>query len=224
MILAGAAAVVFWAYCGVLSAAARSERPFLQSSLFHAGSVAVYLALATTVAGAFVGIKGAHPVMTVPAFVLVLIFGVLIGFRYVSFLISEYMDRLHASATGISTMKVQKTYDLAEKAEHEGDPERAMALYGAEEARDPLDPEPPRRLAELHWKRGEKEPAFAAFRRALQQVQAPEARSTLAFRLADLLVREGRVQEARELLLGLEKALSGTRLSRYVRERLDALQ
>ena len=224
MILAGAAAVVFWLYCGVLSAAARSERPFLQNSLLHAGSVAVYLALATTVAGTFIGIRGAHPLMTVPAFVMVLIFGVLIGFRYVSFLISEYMDRLHASATGISTMKVQKTYDQAEKAEHEGDLDRALALYGAEEARDPQDPEPPRRQAELHWKRGEKDPAFAAFRRALLRVLAPEARSTLVFRLADLLEREGRVQEARDLLLGLEKAVSGTRLARYVRERLESLQ
>jgi len=224
VILAGAAAVVFWLYCGLLSAAARSERPVLQHSLFHAGSVAVYLALATTVAGAFIGIKGAHPLMTVPAFVMVLIIGVLIGFRYVSFLISEYMDRLHASATGISTMKVQKTYDLAEKAEHEGDLDRAMALYGAEEAHDPQDPEPPRRLAELHWKRGEKEPAFGAFRRAILRVRAPESRSTLAFRLADLLEREGRAVEAREILLDLEKAVSGTRLARYVRERLDAMQ
>jgi tetratricopeptide (TPR) repeat protein len=220
MILAGAAAVVFWLYCGVMSSLSRSERPLLQNSLFHAASVALYLALATAVAGAFIGIKGSHPLMTVPAFVLVLIFGVGIGFRYVSFLLSEYMDRIHASATGVSGMKIQKTYDRAEKAEHEGDLAGAMALYGEEEARDPLDPEPPRRLAELHWKRGDRESAFSAFRRALLRVEAPEARSTLAFRLADLLGRSGKQTEERELLESIERSLAGTRFAAYARERL----
>ncbi len=222
MILAGAAAIVFWAYCGALSLLARSDRPFLQHSLFHAASVALYLALATTVAGAFIGIPAAHPLMTVPAFVLVLVFGVLIGFRYCSFLLSEYMDRIHASATGISGMKVQKTYDVAEKAEHEGDLERAMALYVEEEARDPKDPEPPRRRAELHLRRGEKAEALECFRRALGRVEAPEPKATLAFRLADLLEREARPSEAREVLQALEHALPGTRFAQYARERLKA--
>lgn len=220
MILAGAAAIVFWTYCGAMSLLARSERPFLQHSLFHAASVAVYLALATTVAGTFIGIKGAHPLMTVPAFVLVLMAGVVIGFRYCSFLISEYMDRIHASATGISGMTVQKTYDVAEKAEHEGDLDRAMALYAEEEARDPKDPEPPRRRAELHLRRGESALALECLRRALGRVEAPEPRATLAFRLADLLEREGRLAEAREVLTALERALPGTRFAQYARERL----
>ena len=35
MTLAGAVAVLFWIYCGVLSVVTRSERPFLHSALFH---------------------------------------------------------------------------------------------------------------------------------------------------------------------------------------------
>lgn len=222
MILAGLAAIVFWTYCGAMSLLARSERPFLQHSLFHAASVAVYLALATTVAGTFIGIEGAHPLMTVPAFVLVLMAGVVIGFRYCAFLVSEYMDRIHASATGISGMTVQKTFDVAEKAEHEGDLDRAMALYAEEEARDPKDPEPPRRRAELHLRRGEKAEALECFRRALGRVEAPEPKATLAFRLADLLEREGRPAEAREVLEALQRSLPGTRYAQFARDRLDS--
>lgn len=223
MILAGAVAVVFWLYCGVMGVMARSERPFVQNSLFHAGSVLVYVVLATAVAGLFIRIPNGHPLMTVPAFVMVLIIGVLLGYRYWAYLIGEYMDRLHASATGITTMKVQKTYDVADKADHEGDLDRAMALYAEEAARDPKDPEPLRRMAELHLRRGRAAEAFECFRRALPLVSEPEPKSTLAFRLADLLEREGRGDEARVVLQGVERDLAGSRFAQFARDRLSSL-
>lgn len=221
MILAGTVAVVFWLYCGGMAALSRSERPFLQNSLFHAASVAAYVGLATAVAGTF--IRLGHPLMTVPAFVMILIFGALIGFRYWSFLVSEYMDRIHASATGISTMRVQKTYDVADKAEHGGELDRAMALYAEEAARDPKDPEPLRRMAEIHLRRASPAAALDCLRRALPLVEDPEPKSTLAFRLADLLEREGRREEARSILQALEEELAGTRFAQFARDRLKAL-
>jgi tetratricopeptide (TPR) repeat protein len=218
MIGAGAVAVLFWAYCGAMSVLAKSERPVLQAPLFQLSSVVLYFALAASVVTTF--IHQGHPMMTVPAFVLVLILGVLLGYRYLGFLISENLDRFHASATGISTMKVQKTYDVAEKAEHDGEFDRAMALYGEEVARDPKDPEPLRRMGEIHLRRGAVTDALDCLRRALPLVADPEPKSTLAFRLSDLLEREGRTSEARSLLESIERDLAGTRYAAYARDRL----
>jgi hypothetical protein len=223
MILAGAVAVAFWSYCGVLGVLSRSERPYLQSTLFHAATVAIFLALATAVAGTFIAIPSSHPLMTVPAFALVLIFGILIGFRYLSFLLAEYFDRMHASLTGISGMKVKKTYDLAEKAEHDGDFDRALALYREEIARDPKDPEPLRRTGDIHLRRGETTQAIEQFRRAVPLVEEAEPRSTLAFRLVDLLEREGLRDEARSVLRSIERELAGTRFAEFAKERLHSL-
>jgi tetratricopeptide (TPR) repeat protein len=222
MILAGMVAVVFWVYCGMMSLVARSERAFLQSSAVHAVSVAAYLALAASVAGTCIGIRGAHPIMTVPAFALILIVGVVLGHRYVAFLIAEYMDRAHASLTGISGMTVKKTYDVAEKAEHEGDLDRALSLYADEAAKDPADAEPPRRMGEIHLRRGKVSEAIEHFRRALPLVREPDPHSTLAFRLADLLEKEGRAEESRSVLTSIAAQHAGTRYADYARQRLAA--
>jgi hypothetical protein len=219
MIAAAALAILFWAYCGGMSLLATSDRPLLQTALFQLSSVVLYCALASGVAWTF--IQAGHPLMTVPAFVLVLIFGVLLGYRYLAFLIGETFDRFHSAATGIGNMKVRKTYDVAEKAEHDGDVELALGLYRDEAARDPGDPEPLRRMAELEVRRGAVGEGLELLRRALAQVSDAEPRSTLAFRLADLLEREGRGDEARAILESIERELAGTRFAAYARERLS---
>lgn len=219
MTWAGAVAVLFWAYCGGMSVLVKGERPIFQNPLFQLASVVGYFGLAGGVAWAF--ISQGHPMMMVPAFVLVLILGVVLGYRYLGFLLSEAFDRVHAASTGISGMKVQKTYDVAEKAEHDGEWERALSLYGEEAARDPLDPEPRRRRGEIHLRRGEEARAIQEFLQALPLVEEPEPRSTLAFRLSDLLHQAGRREEGRGLLESIERQYPGTRFAAYARDRLN---
>jgi len=219
MITAAAISVVFWAYCGSMSLLARTDRPLVQNVLFQMSTAVLYCSLAGGVAWTF--IQAGPPLMTVPAFVLVIIFGVLLGYRYLAFLISETFDRVHSAATGIAHMKIEKTYDVAEKAEHDGDVERALGLYREESARDPEDPEPLRRMAELELRRGAVREGLDLLRRALDRVTAAEPRSTLAFRLTDLLEREGRGDEARAILESIERDHAGTRFAAYARERLS---
>lgn len=222
MIWAGLFTLLFWTYCGGMSALAKGERAFIQSSLVHVAAAAVYLGLASLVAWRWIHLG--HPMMTVPAFVLVLILGTLLGIRWWSFVLSEYVDRAHAAATGTAGMKVEPTYDLAAKAERDGDLERALAEYGRAAAADSQDAEPLRRMGEIHLRRGERERACERFRQALRLLPSEEGRATLAFRLADLLVEDGRVGEARAELESVERDLAGTRFAQFARSRLESLR
>ncbi len=221
MIWAGLFMLLYWSYCGGMSLLAKGQSGFLQSTLVHVASAVVYVVLASLVAFTFV--QQGNPFLTVPAFVLVLILGTLLGLRWWGLMLSEYIDRAHASATGTSNMKVEKTYDRAAKAEREGDLERALAAYGRAAADDPKDPEPLRRMAEIHLRRGDRERAFERFRQALPLIASHEGRATLAFRLADLLIESGRQPEARSHLEAVERDLAGTRFAEFARERLGAL-
>ena len=221
MIAAGGFAILFWAYCGGMSALAKSERAFVQSGLVHLASGALYFALGGMVAWTF--IHQGHPMLTVPAFVLVLMIGTMLGLRWWGFLMSEYIDRAHASATGTANMKVEKTYDRASKAEREGDLEGALAAYRTAAAEDRKDPEPLRRMGEIHLRRGERAEALRLFREALPLIPSDEGRATLAFRMADLLLEEGRRDEARVQLAEVERSLAGSRFAQFARERRESL-
>lgn len=221
MIAAGLFAILFWAFCGGLSALARSDKAFIQSGLFHLASGTAYFALAGMVAWTF--IHQGHPMLTVPAFVLVLMLGTLLGLRWWGFLMSEYIDRAHASMTGTANMKVEKTYDFAAKAEKEGDLEGALAAYRSAAAEDPKDSEPLRRMGEIHLRRGNRIEAYESFRQALRLIPSEEGRATLAFRLTDLLVEDGRREEARLQLEEVERSLAGSRFADFARTRRESL-
>ncbi|HXX94258.1 MAG TPA: hypothetical protein VEN81_11540 [Planctomycetota bacterium] len=221
MIEAGALAIVFWMYCAGMSLLAKSDRPPLQSSLVQLLSIVLYVALAGAVAWAF--LHAGHPLITMPALVLVYIFGVLLGVRYLGVLIGDAVERLHSAATGVGTMKIPPSYDKAEKAEHEGDLDRALGLYAEQASLHPEDPEPLRRMGELQLRKGRVPEGLELLRRAFAGVVEPEPRSTLAFRLSDLLAREGRRDEAETVLRALELELAGTRFATYAQERREAL-
>jgi hypothetical protein len=214
--------VLFWGYCGGMSLMARGDRAWTQLALVHALSAAVYFALASSVAFAFV--SSGHPLVTVPLFVLILIFGTLLGHPWIALLIGEYFDRFRAVATGTASMKVAKTYDQAQKAEHEGDLDLALRLYGEEAAADARDPEPLRRMAEIHVQRGQVEEALGLLGRVLGLVKDPELRTTLSFRRADLFERAGRRSDAERQLEAVAQELPGTPFERCARERLGSLR
>lgn len=212
----------FWLYCGVMSLLAREDdRPLLQSPAFHLGSAALFVLLMSL--SAYSIVRTGHPLVTVPAATLVIIFGVLFGLRYWTMMFGEYIERAHAAALGVGNMKVRKTYDKAEKAEREGDLEGALGLYQGEAAQDPSDPEPLRRMAEIRVRQGDLDRAAPLFRAALPLVESPEDRTTLAFRLSDLLVRADRRDEARRVLEELAGQVPGTRWAEYAEARLKGL-
>jgi hypothetical protein len=211
-------AIALWVFCGTLSVLARREHPVLGHASFQLASVAVYVALGAGVAGTFIQLG--HPLVTVPGFVLVLIAGVVLGLPYFAFLVSEGMDRLHAAATGIDQMTVRKTFDRAEKAEREGDLDGALARYREEADRDPRDPEPVRRMAEIDLRAGRVTAALDEFRQALSLLERGEAQVVLSFRLSELLEKEGAGEEARRLLERVEQEYPGTRFAEYAQERL----
>lgn len=215
---------LFWLYCGTMGLLARDERAFLHHYLFHAGSAVLFVVLVCASGTALVRAgPGFGALMTIPAFVIVIIVGIFLGIRYWALLVGEYVDRFHAAATGIDRMKVESTYDRAAKAEKDGDLEEAMRRYEQAGAENPRDPEPHRRLADLHLKRGAIDPAVSNLRAALERVEAPEERATLAFRISDVLAREGRPAEARRALEDAVRDLAGTRFEGYARERLNSL-
>jgi hypothetical protein len=211
-------AILFWAYCGILGVLVKRDPPFLQNGFVQLSSIMGYFLLAGAVAWTFV--HTGHPLVTVPGFVLVLFLGVGLGYRYLAFLIHEGVDRLHAASTGIDQMTVRKTYDRAEKARREGDLDRAVDLYREEAARDPADPEPHQRMAEIDLGRGRIPAALEGFRQALARMEKGEAEVTLAFRLSDLLEKEGNTRESRQILEGIERKFEGTKFAEYARERL----
>lgn len=213
------AILAFWVYCGAMSVVLREEHPLFQGYLFRAGSVAVFVALLCACAATLV--PAGHPLFTMPAFVLVVFIGVFLGFKYWSYLLREFIDGAHAAAVGTDHMKVQKTYDRAEKAEHEGRLDEALELYREEAGADGKDPEPLRRIGELHLRAGREEEAIVCFKAALPLVESPEARTTLACRVADLMDRAGRGAEARDVLEPLARELAGTRFETFLRARLD---
>ena len=93
-----------------------------------------------------------------------------------------------------------KTYDRAEGAEARKNFERAAEPYREKIEEDPEDPEAHRRLAEVLLKLDRPEDAEGAFRRGLEAAEDGEVRSSIAFRLAEVLDESlGRPGDAAEM-------------------------
>ena len=203
-------AVAFLAYAGLLSLAARRNAAVLGSTPVQVLSIVVFFGLLYPVA------QAVGPLLVIPlAFA-----GLLLGFPYLWFLIGEWFDTAARSASGVESMKVLPTYDLAEKAEREGRLDDALALYREKASLHPAEPEPRRRIGELLLSKGEIPAALDAFNAALAGIAEPEPYSTLAFRVADLEAREGRRDDARRRLAEVARRFPGTRFEAYARERL----
>ncbi len=220
------AIAVFWSYCGLLSLIAREDREWPRNPLVQLAGTAGFLALLcwTTFAVAIPRGSPHEAFYRVPAFALVTIIGIGIGLRWWTFLVGHLFTRARSALLSEDGMKVEKTFDRARKAEYESNLEEAARIYAEEAAGDPGNPEPLRLLAEVLLRQGREEEAFARFRAALPLVASPESRSTLAFRLSDLLVRAGRAGDARGILEALERDFPGTRYAEYARRRIEELR
>lgn len=205
-------AVLFFLYAGLLSVAARRNAVFLESKLVHVPAVLVFFGLLYPVADAL------GPLLVLP----VALAGLGLGYPFLTHMIGEWFDAAARSATGVASMKIRRTYDAAEKAEREGRLDDALAFYRQEAARAPADPEPRRRTGDLLLLKGDVPGALEAFRTALAGIAAPEPYATLAFRIADLELREGRPDEARRLLEDVARRFPHTRFEAYARGRLAA--
>lgn len=215
---------LFWGYCFAMSAALNEERGFWQNGVVHLLSAALYIALMCLAAFGVVNSAPAAPILTVPVFVFAVLVGILLGRRYWTFLIREYVGRSHAALMGIGSMKVEKSYDKARKAEHERDWDGALSEYARAAAEDPGDGEARRRMGEIHLRLDRTEQALQHFRAAVPLKESPEDRTTLSFRIADILDGAGRRDEARALLESVAKEYAGTPFEKYARERLSRIE
>ena len=200
-------ALVFLAYAGLLSFAARKEARFLEPKTVQILAILVFFGLLFPVAQ-LVG-----PLFVIP----IALLGAALGIPFVSYMVGEWFDHAARSLTGEASMKVRPSYDLAEKAEREGRIDDALRLY--REQTSGTDPEPWRRMGELLLSKGDREAAIDAFRAALAKIQEPEPYATLAFRISDL---ETRPDEARRLLEDVARRFPGSRFESHARGRLAA--
>lgn len=215
-----AAVVVFWAYGGALSLLARRDWAPLRFKVVQAGAIAgffglFFLAVWTLSSGS----TSRELLLMFP----ILLVGLGCAFRFVPYVIGEWFESARRSVIGLDSMTVAKTYDLAEKAERDRNLDEAIRLYRAEAERDPRDAEAWRRIGEIEVKRGRPQEALAPFRTALSRLREPEPKTTLAFRLADLLAKQGRTDEAHELVERIAQEFAGTKFEGFAKERLKIL-
>ena len=144
---------------------------------------------------------------------------------YVVYLVGETFDRLHRSAAGIDSMRVEKSYDHAEKHESEGNWKAALGLYSDEARRDPKDAEVRRRAGEAARKLGQREESIRWFREAVRTTRGKEPRVILSFRLSELLLEEPATrEEAVGLLEEIRVNHEGTNFEKFAQERLSRIQ
>ncbi|MBI2900982.1 MAG: hypothetical protein HYY17_12420 [Planctomycetes bacterium] len=214
------AVVAFWSFAGALSVLSRLDWPPLRVKSVQAGAIAGFFALFFVAVWALRSSVGQLALLFSFG---IMLGGIVCGFAFFPYLIRDWFDTAHRWATGIDQMKVAKSYDRAEAAERDREWDAAVRLYREEVARDPADPEPWRRIAEIEVRRDRTEASAAPYREALARLREPEPKATLAFRFSDVLVRMGRVEEGRAVLERATADLKGTRFEEFAKERLKNL-
>ena len=117
-----------------------------------------------------------------------------------------------------------KTYDRAEGAEARKDFEKAAELYRESIEDDPEDAEAHRRLAEVLLKLDCPEDAEEEFRRALELAEEGGVRSSIAFRLAEVLDETlGRPEDAAEMYEMIVKQHPESHHAEFAKSRLRHL-
>lgn len=163
-------------YCGLLSWLASRRFPPLLTRLGTVLGVAGFVALA----GATIG---RHPAYVFPMMIC--------PFLLLPFLTRALEVWLHAAGRitlGVDRMKPVRTYDLAEKAVHDQNIDEAIRLYREVYApRDPNDPVPHFRVAELLLRQGRRGEAAVEFQTAARLFEDPQNALIAAFRAADLM-------------------------------------
>ncbi len=228
MIVAGA---VFLLYAGGLSLFLRGDHAARDKAGVNWILFALFWLLATFVVMSVRDVTGttqggnAGGAVGLMVALVILVVGIVLAIPF-------WMHLLHLAAdTGVKSvlvneahMTVEKTFDLADKAEHEKQYDAAIKLYLVAAAEAPETPEPWRRAGEAAWKNGSRDEAIDYLRRALLRTEAPEDVASLAFRVAELLDRElGKRDEARVTLEQAAGRLKGTKFEEYARDRLRSM-
>ena len=149
------------------------------------------------------------------------------GILYVPFfihLIAFYGSKTWDSLTGVSDIKVRKTYSKAEAAEKERNYEEAMGYYRKELERDPEDAEARRRLAELLHNTGNWDSALKTFRVAYTFEKEEENRAGIAFRIVDILLAKEEDLTALKELEHIKREFPNTQYARHATERVQKLK
>jgi len=149
------------------------------------------------------------------------------GVLYVPFfihLIIFYGSKSWDSLTGISDIKVRKTYSKAEAAEKERKYEEAMGYYRKELEQDPEDAEARRRLAELFYTTNDFDSALKAFRVAYTFEKEEEKRAGIAFRIVDILLAKGDDFTALRELEHIKRQFPNTQYARHAADRVQRLK
>jgi hypothetical protein len=101
--------------------------------------------------------------------------------------VEVWVDAIRNAAQGLDGMKAVRTYDLAEKAAVERRDDEAIRLYREVYlAKDPADPVPRLRIADLLLRNGRKAEAAGELRAALPHIADVDEMLVAAFRAADL--------------------------------------
>jgi hypothetical protein len=137
------------------------------------------LVLATNLASPRIGATSISAFLLLPAVLVILPFGIRA--------VETWVDTIRRSAMGLDRMRPVRTYDLAEKAAAERRDDEAIRLYREVYlARDPQDPAPYLRIADLLVRGGRRAEAAAELRAAVPLIEETEPALVEAFRAADL--------------------------------------
>jgi thioredoxin-like negative regulator of GroEL len=190
---------------------------------FHIGAFAAVLTLVILM------LKFARPPggQVSVAFFIRLMMMCVAGILYVPFIlhiIAFYGGQTWDSLSGVSDVKVRKTYSKAEAAEKERNYEEAMGHYKKELEQEPEDAEARRRLAELFYTTGDFDGALKTFRVAYTFEKEQEKRAGIAFRIVDILLAKGEDFTALKELEHIKRAFPNTQYARHATDRVQRLK
>jgi hypothetical protein len=142
-------------------------------------------------AAAFFLLAGGALAFTPPAFLtlggFVLVPAALLLVPFLVRALEAWVDAARRASLGLDRMRPVRTYDLAEKAAVERRDDEAIRLYREVYlARDPEDPVPRLRVADLLARNGRRAEAAGELREAAARIADVDERLVAAFRAADL--------------------------------------
>jgi len=220
-----ASALFFWLLCILLSYYSRQDHPFVDTPSFVvAGVVVLFLGFAGLIGGASVPSRGT-PAYGALFLLMAFVPGLALLAPWIVHSVGIFTNVAGRAVIGLDQMKVERTYDTAEKLMHERKFDEAERAFLAGAAVEADDPEPLRRAGEAALAAGRAEGAVGHFHRALPRITSEEDRASLAIRIAEIQERSlGNPAGARRTL---EEALAGLgpgTWSDYVRKRMSGLR
>ena len=144
---------------------------------------------------------------------------------FLAYVVVHYAGVVMRELLSEYSVRMPKFYDRAEKAERLHDLKTALQLYREIHEKDPEDPEPLRRLAEIHLKSNEVEEAISCLEEALEVEEIPHRKAGILFRLADIHAKKKRDFDKAKLTL--ERNISEfpeSREARNAEERLKEMK